>query len=748
MDIFSRAVDWVVTRTVNDEIHHYSVASRLKLSGRNSWEALPGDVFSVILRKLDSTKADRQTVGNLRLVCQNWRYHVESRLESLSLVLKSSTTNGGGGSGPLPPPVLRSFSNLRQLNLSCTFNADLDPVPLLKSVRNLPQLRVLDLRNSKGRFDIENRVQFLSGMLNLTELCLDGDTFLAMKNCNVSVPNLTVLTLQNCSNLSSSSEFQFLEQFSKLKSLKLIDACTFWKYGISSLEGGLSSTLEELAVMNYSKKDEFSPPSFKALEKVPNLKHLVLQESEMRMDQIESLPMLRDLHKISLYGCSEISVSLFNCLAQKCPILTHMKLGCFLDSVIENEFTGIQDLPFLTRLEVINCPNLDTTVLESSFRRDLELIHVPFPDTLLHDKAKVLDYSLLEEFLESCSSNDITGLPLFGEYFDPSVLTELSNKSCFDFVQLLVSYGADVDYGNPFLAHDSCHCYDCSTPLHFAVHKGDQQGVIDLLNLGARVNAHCSEDCRSPLHLAASTGNSTLTKTLIHAGANVNALDSLFRTPLHAAVSWGSTEVIAELIVHGADGSLVDHELLSPICYAARSGDLDLLSFLVQAGLGINEGMKYDLPTPLHIAVKRGRYKMVKFLLENGGKPEAKDVSGSSTPLFVAARHGHRALLALLLKHVDTENENLDSRDETGNTLLHYSASYGWMDIVEMLIQMGVDVNRTDPKGFTALYYADMQRHLKIVSRLAKEGGLARWITHPRIYKRQQKFKYRKITQV
>lgn len=680
-----------------------------------------------------NSQADRQTVRNLRLVCRSWRYHIESRLESLTLTLNSTSNDLS---------LLQSFSNLRQLNLSCTFDADLDPNPILKSLQNLTQLKVLDLRNSKGRFNFEEGLQFLTGFSNLTELCLEGSTFTVMKHSNIRIPNLAILTLQNCSDFTS-VEFEHLEEFPNLKSLKLIDAGPFW-----SLRGGqFLSNLEELAVMNYNKLEE-SFPSFNLLKNAFKLRQLVIQESEIRIEQIESFPVFSELQSCSVYGCSEVSVNLFNCLAQKCPKLTHLKLGCFLDAVMDHDFVGIQDLPFLERLEILNCPNLDAVALESCFRHVLELVNVPFPDNVLHEKSKMLDYSILEQFLESCQSHEMTGLPLFGEYFDPSVLTELSNKSRFDLVQLLVSFGADVDYGNPFLAHDSCHCYDCSTPLHFAVHRGDEQGTIDLINLGARVNAHCSEDCRSPLHLAASIGNLPLTKILIKAGGNPNTLDSLFRTPLHAAVSWGSTEVITELIDHGADGSLVDHELLSPICYAARTGDLELLDFLIGAGLGVNEGMQYDLPTPLHIAVKRGRYKMVKFLLENGARPEAKDVSGSSTPLFVAARHGHRSLLALLLKHSSIESEMLDSRDETGNTLLHYSASFGWMDIVELLIQLGVDVNRTDPKGFTALYYADLQRHLKIVSRLAKEGGLARWITHPRIYKRQQKFKYRKTTEI
>lgn len=248
------------------------------------------------------------------------------------------------------------------------------------------------------------------------------------------------------------------------------------------------------------------------------------------------------------------------------------------------------------------------------------------------------------------------------------------------------------------------------------------------MNLGARVNAHCSDDGRTPLHLAAATGNLSIVKLLLSAQTDINAVDGNGRTPLHSAVHWKAKSVIIELLKQGADPQIADTDLLTPICYGVRMADVELLRFMIQNGMDINEGSIVELPTPLHIAVQNGSWKMARFLLESGADPFAKDIDGS-IPLLLAARLGHRSLVDVLLNTEYSLGDQLNETDYTGNTVLHYAASNGWSEIVEKLIQLGVDVNRPDPRGFTALYYADLNRHVKIVARLTREGGLARWLT-------------------
>lgn len=257
-------------------------------------------------------------------------------------------------------------------------------------------------------------------------------------------------------------------------------------------------------------------------------------------------------------------------------------------------------------------------------------------------------------------------------------------------------------------------------------------GVRQLLNLGARPDLPCN-DGRTPLHMAASTGNIEIVRMLLLAYADIDAVDDNHRTPLHLAVTWRAHSVVVELLRHNANPGIIDLDLLSPICYPARSGDLDLLRFMIRNRVDVNVGSRYEYPTALHAAVMSGTWGIVQYLLENGADPMARDAEGR-TPLLLAAAFKHHHLVATLLSVDPPYGEMLNERDSQGKTILIYSALYGWMDIVERLIQMKVDVNRTDPKGFTALYYADAVRQSQIVARLTKEGGLARWLTTPRRY--------------
>lgn len=173
---------------------------------------------------------------------------------------------------------------------------------------------------------------------------------------------------------------------------------------------------------------------------------------------------------------------------------------------------------------------------------------------------------------------------------------------------------------------------------------------------------------------------------------------------------------------------------MTPTAYASKQGDINLFKFLLSIGFDINQGSSYNYMSPLHAAVKFGKKKMVKFLLENNADPYITDHTGK-TAFFEACQSNRRHILKLLLNTVKPDKNHLEQSDDVGYTLLHYVALNGWIEIAEDLIETGIDVNRTDPKGFTALYYADCKGHKEIVHRLAKEGGLARWLTRPKLYR-------------
>ena len=85
------------------------------------------------------------------------------------------------------------------------------------------------------------------------------------------------------------------------------------------------------------------------------------------------------------------------------------------------------------------------------------------------------------------------------------------------------------------------------------------------------------------------------------------------------------------------------------------------------------------------------------------------------TEILGAARNGDLAKVHLLLNH----NPNLVfSKNSEGFTALHYAASYGYMEIADLLLAKNADLNAKTGKGDTALHYAASHGYKDIVELL------------------------------
>ena len=66
--------------------------------------------------------------------------------------------------------------------------------------------------------------------------------------------------------------------------------------------------------------------------------------------------------------------------------------------------------------------------------------------------------------------------------------------------------------------------------------------------------------------------------------------------------------------------------------------------------------------------------------------------------------------------------EDFEQRDFDGRTLLVNAAACGRENVVNFLIEKGVDVHTRDVSGFTALHAAVMSNNIKVVSLLVAAG--------------------------
>uniref|UniRef100_A0A673BLH6 CASK interacting protein 2 n=1 Tax=Sphaeramia orbicularis TaxID=375764 RepID=A0A673BLH6_9TELE len=109
--------------------------------------------------------------------------------------------------------------------------------------------------------------------------------------------------------------------------------------------------------------------------------------------------------------------------------------------------------------------------------------------------------------------------------------------------------------------------------------------------------------------------------------------------------------------------------------------------------------------TPLDLACEFGRVKVAQLLLSSNmvvalleGERKEQTDSAFTTPLHLAARNGHKDIIRLLL------NAGIDINKTTkSGTALHEASLYGKTEVVRLLLDAGVDVNIRNTYNQTAL---------------------------------------------
>jgi len=168
------------------------------------------------------------------------------------------------------------------------------------------------------------------------------------------------------------------------------------------------------------------------------------------------------------------------------------------------------------------------------------------------------------------------------------------------------------------------------------------------------------------------------------------------------AVETDTPATIEALLQRGFDpNTMAPPELagLSPLAVALRDNSPKVAALLLEHP---DVDVNFTSPngeTPLMMAALRGRYDAARRLVERGA---AVNRAGW-TPLHYAATGGHLDVVELLFEHhafVDPQ------APETAATPLMMAARFGTEAVVERLLEEGADIRMTDKRGATAVDYA------------------------------------------
>ncbi|MGI2026897.1 ankyrin repeat domain-containing protein [Endozoicomonas acroporae] len=201
-------------------------------------------------------------------------------------------------------------------------------------------------------------------------------------------------------------------------------------------------------------------------------------------------------------------------------------------------------------------------------------------------------------------------------------------------VKTLLDRGADPNLPAPFLLKDQ------STPLLKAAELGNYKALNLLLDRGADLNA--SNICgHTALHTALLNINETvitrILNCLLDRGAYINALDSEGQTPLLYAILHCKIVGVNTLLQAGANPDIPDKRGQTPLNWALHFRMNSMANSLLVYGANPNKPGRSG-NTPLHLALQKDRPEIVDSLRANGANANIPNASGKTALDITAAR--------------------------------------------------------------------------------------------------------------
>ncbi|KAL1378291.1 hypothetical protein pipiens_000557, partial [Culex pipiens pipiens] len=297
------------------------------------------------------------------------------------------------------------------------------------------------------------------------------------------------------------------------------------------------------------------------------------------------------------------------------------------------------------------------------------------------------------------------------ETFRFSPLHRAAMKGSATVVSFLLEGGASIDDATKL----------GETPLFLACAAGHLEVVQTLLALGANVNTATAESL-TPLHVASKNGHAHVVRALLNANTtnttNLHVRSERGEAPLHSAIANGHTEIVLLLLKKGANVTVAATENgWTPLHFAVQQNLFSIAEILLERGAPVHGVSRDREETALHLAVAAENLAMVQLLLGKGADADALDRCGK-TGLNYAVRSKSVEIVTTLLKYGATLYEY-----DLGWTPLHEAASVGSLELVELFLAQGVDVNRRARHGLTPLMLASFARQTNMVKLLLDRGA-------------------------
>ena len=331
-----------------------------------------------------------------------------------------------------------------------------------------------------------------------------------------------------------------------------------------------------------------------------------------------------------------------------------------------------------------------------------------------------------------------------------------------DIVQLLLEYGADPNISN---RHGVTAIHAAATGLCTvtAIARGNitsmevvntittlisgkyERYVKTMKLLIAQPNIKINETNLTGVTIlmqASIVGSAQIVELLLQAGADPNMS---MKTPIDKSIS-----TISE-ILFGKEIHFVVNEAIgcTALILACEYGHLEVVQLLLKANANPNHEHEGTGITALIIAVQEGFSDIVQQLLEYGADPNIRDKNGCTAIHYImilddteTPKSSKKTMSDKLeiLQLLIVRGINVNIMDETGRTALMMASIDGFTEVVKLLLQAGADPNieqhipvkelfitsnlpETHTIGLTALMCASLQMNSEVTDLLLQANA-------------------------